>query len=268
MLGWNQNVRNVPVSKSTTKLHSAISPSMNDQWSGNTLRICVRVAVAMPVRSSAQLGMPPMIDGLDGFAAVLALVLMRSASLPEARTYWFREVTRRDQVSLGVDRDGQLRERPRGGTEEHLAVVGQVERRLVARAQQVMGLLLPQGDGAADVGADLGIAEDPVDAPVLATLRGRDVVGVHPDEDDGGLGLHLQQLGALRRRLAVALTVEEELRLGVDELPDPQPLGLDGGPRDVVRDAHALAPDRVVELVARQRPEVAQQDDRGQEQRA
>src|SRR3954465_7303643 len=139
MLGWNQNVRKVPVSSSTTKLHSAISPSMNDQWSGKTLRIWVRVAVAMPVRSSAQFAIAPRIDGLAGSAAVLALVLvplvlvrlvlMWSASLPEARTHRFGEVTGGDQVPLGVDRDRQLRERPGGGTEEDLAVVGQVERR-------------------------------------------------------------------------------------------------------------------------------------------
>ena len=36
--GTNQNVRNMPVSSSTTNDHSAISPSMKDQWSGKTLR--------------------------------------------------------------------------------------------------------------------------------------------------------------------------------------------------------------------------------------
>ena len=35
-----------------TKLQSAISPSMNDQWSGKTLRTCFFMAVARPVRSS------------------------------------------------------------------------------------------------------------------------------------------------------------------------------------------------------------------------
>ena len=38
MRGWNHSVRKTPVSRSTTKLHSAISPSMKDQWSGKTLR--------------------------------------------------------------------------------------------------------------------------------------------------------------------------------------------------------------------------------------
>ena len=74
----------------------------------------------------------------------------------------------RDHVALVVDHDRQLRQRARGRAEEHLAVVGQVEGRLVARAEQLVGLLLPEADRAADVGADLGVAEDPVDAPVLA----------------------------------------------------------------------------------------------------
>ena len=39
MDGLNQNARNVPDSSSTMKLNSAISPSRNDQWSGNALRM-------------------------------------------------------------------------------------------------------------------------------------------------------------------------------------------------------------------------------------
>src|SRR5215210_4178994 len=80
MLGLNQSVRNTPVSRSTTKLHSAISPSMNDQWSGKTLRICFLAPVAMPTRSSAQLATAPTLDGLAGVLAFLAargVILMR-----------------------------------------------------------------------------------------------------------------------------------------------------------------------------------------------
>ena len=54
-----------------------------------------------------------------------------------------------------------------GRPEQHLAVVGEVERGLVTRAEQLVGLLLVQVDRAADVGADLGVAEYAVDAPVL-----------------------------------------------------------------------------------------------------
>jgi hypothetical protein len=46
MLGLKKNVRKVPVSSSTMKLYSAISPSMNDQWSGKTLRRFRRVTDA------------------------------------------------------------------------------------------------------------------------------------------------------------------------------------------------------------------------------
>ena len=52
MLGRNHRVRNTPVRRSTTKLHSAISPSMNDQWSGKTLRRFFLAIVARPRRSS------------------------------------------------------------------------------------------------------------------------------------------------------------------------------------------------------------------------
>src|SRR5881398_2634915 len=54
MLGLNHNVKNVPVNNKTTKLHNAISPNMNDQWSGNTFRICFLLTAARPVRSSTQ----------------------------------------------------------------------------------------------------------------------------------------------------------------------------------------------------------------------
>ncbi len=45
---WKKNVRNVPERSTTTKLQSAISPSMNDQWSGKTLRPSSLTKTAMP----------------------------------------------------------------------------------------------------------------------------------------------------------------------------------------------------------------------------
>ena len=59
--------------------------------------------------------------------------------------------------------------------EDHLSGVPEVEGGLVTRAQQVVGLLLPQADRAADVGADLGVAKDPADIPAFA---GRGIVMV------------------------------------------------------------------------------------------
>src|SRR5688572_20156353 len=126
MLGLYQRDRKTPVRSSTTKLHSAISPSMKDQWSGKTLRTCFFADPAMPARSSTQLAAPPNLERLGGVAAVLALVLM-SASFPEARAHRFPEVTGGDEVALLVDGQRQLRQCAGGRTEDHLAVVGEVE---------------------------------------------------------------------------------------------------------------------------------------------
>src|SRR3954452_4714091 len=99
MAGLNHRLRNTPVSSSTTKLHSAISPSMNDQWSGKTLRICFLASPAMPVRSSAHVATAPTRERLAGLAATLALVLI-STSFPEARAHRLGEVAGGDQVPL------------------------------------------------------------------------------------------------------------------------------------------------------------------------
>ncbi len=49
---WKKNVRNVPDRSTTTKLHSAISPSMNDQWSGKIFRPSSLTKPERLVRSS------------------------------------------------------------------------------------------------------------------------------------------------------------------------------------------------------------------------
>src|SRR5690348_1657373 len=111
MLGLNQSVRNTPVSSRMTKLQSAISPSMKDQWSGKTLRICFLVAVARPRRSSAQVATAPAGFGLEVVAGVVplvttpledAVVLIRSPTFPVARADRLMEVAGRDQVAVGV----------------------------------------------------------------------------------------------------------------------------------------------------------------------
>ena len=56
--GLNQMVRKTPLSSRTMKEYSAISPSRNDQWSGNTLRRNGRLSPARPIRSSAHLAGP------------------------------------------------------------------------------------------------------------------------------------------------------------------------------------------------------------------
>ena len=101
-----------------------------------------------------------------------------------------------DEVARVVDGDLELRQRPLGRAEDDGAVLGEVEGRLVARAEQVVRLLLVQADRAAHVGADLGVGDDTVDAPVLGLLH-LDQVGVEADQDDRRLGLGLEDVLAL-----------------------------------------------------------------------
>src|SRR3954451_11762630 len=70
MLGVNHSVRKTPLSSRTTKLHSAISPSMKDQWSGKTLRRFFFAREASRSRSSAHSAKAPALLGLDAVAAV------------------------------------------------------------------------------------------------------------------------------------------------------------------------------------------------------
>src|SRR3954453_6281259 len=166
MLGVNHRVRNTPLSRSTTKLHSAISPSMNDQWSGKTLRRFFLARVARPSRSSAHSATFPTGVGFEAVAAVVLDVATRLVSmliavysapgslarallgvaLPVAGSDRFLEVALSHQVAVVVHHKRQLGERTSGRTEHHLRGVGEVERRLVARAEHVVGLLLVQRD--------------------------------------------------------------------------------------------------------------------------
>src|SRR4051812_38853317 len=135
MLGVNHSVRNTPLSSSTTKLHSAISPSMNDQWSGKTLRRFFLASVARPSRSSAHSAALPTGLGFEAVAAVVFVVatllvsmLMRGSlarallgvALPEARSDGFLEVALRGEVSVRIHHKRQLGERTSGWAEDHL----------------------------------------------------------------------------------------------------------------------------------------------------
>src|SRR6478736_736503 len=128
MLGRNHRVRKTPV-RSSTKLHRAISPSMNDQWSGKTLRSCFLPRPARPRRSSAQPAAAPTFDGFFALAGVAPLVpatlvcvlivLSRSrlvvVALPETGADSLGEVTRRDQVTLVVEGHGPRGQVPGSG---------------------------------------------------------------------------------------------------------------------------------------------------------
>src|SRR6478609_2293419 len=120
MLGRNHRVRKTPVRRSTTKLHSAISPSMNDQWSGKTLRSCFLPRPARPRRSSAQPAAAPTFDGFFALAGlpplvpatfacvliVLSLSRLVVVALPETGADSLGEVTRGNQVTLVVECHG------------------------------------------------------------------------------------------------------------------------------------------------------------------
>src|SRR4051794_13303147 len=125
MLGSNHRVRKTPLRSRTTKLHSAISPSMKDQWSGKTLRRFFLAMVARPSRSSAHSATAPTGLGLEAVAAVVFVVatllvsmLMRGSlarallgvALPEARSDGFLEVALRDEVALVVHHQRELGE--------------------------------------------------------------------------------------------------------------------------------------------------------------
>src|SRR5918992_6043403 len=110
MLGSNHRVRNVPVSSRMTKLHSAISPSMNDQWSGKTLRSCFFITVPSASRSSAHEATIPARSAffaVAGFVVLLSATLLVSTlkvvTLPETWADRLDEVARRDQIALVVD---------------------------------------------------------------------------------------------------------------------------------------------------------------------
>src|SRR5690349_14516381 len=115
---------------------------MKDQWSGKTLRRFFFIMVARPRRSSAQVATVAPLAGVPVLAATESLLEMvliaQSAPFPEARADGFLEVALRDQVAVLVDGDRQLRQRAGGRAEHDLAGVGEVERRLVARAEQVV----------------------------------------------------------------------------------------------------------------------------------
>src|SRR5690349_3301315 len=116
MVGWNQKVRNVPDSSSTMNDHSAISPSMNDQCSGKTLRNGISLLLAArPRRSSihwtgpdAALPKSVFSTGLYAFFLAIGLVqlLLVASKLGVTRGDDVGEVTQGDQVSLVVHSQG------------------------------------------------------------------------------------------------------------------------------------------------------------------
>ncbi|MBG9887284.1 hypothetical protein ABE10_12245, partial [Bacillus toyonensis] len=145
-------------------------------------------------------------------------------------------------------------------------MLGDVELRLVAGAEQVVGLLLVQGDGAADVGADLRVGDDAVVGPVLAVVSFDQLLGEQAHEQDDGLGLLLE---------VAFLVPEGGERLGDDvhSRAEGDVRGTDGGavgiacqarplvPHGVLKQLHRVARDRV--LLGAVRGETSEQRDAG-----
>ena len=142
---------------------------MNDQWSGNTLLSAVRAKRAAPRRSSNQrarrrdqhqrVAVPE--AGTDGLGR----------SRPAARS-----------MAVVVDHERELRERARRRAEHRAGAVEHLERRLVARAQQPLELLLVEADGTAGVRAHLRVRDVPLRRPGLATRAGSRVFSRHADQ--------------------------------------------------------------------------------------
>src|SRR5690349_13818407 len=117
MLGWNQNVRKVPLNSNTMNDHSAISPSMNDQCSGKTLRSGISLLVAArPMRSSSHAvgpaaALPTEVFSMGVYSDVcsgisLVQFLLVARELGVARRHDVGEVTQRDQVAVCVEAEG------------------------------------------------------------------------------------------------------------------------------------------------------------------
>jgi hypothetical protein len=93
------------------------------------------------------------------------------------------EVPGGDEVAVGIHRDRQPWQRPDRRPEEGLGVVGDVELRLVARAQQAVGLLLVDAHRAAEVGADPRVGDEAVQ-PAVTRSRDR-CSGAQPEQRRG-----------------------------------------------------------------------------------
>src|SRR5699024_12414502 len=80
------------------------------------------------------------------------------------------EVPGRDEVTLVVDTDRQLWQRPVCRTENNLGRVRRIERGLVTRAQDAVRRTFVQCRRAPHMGADLRVGDDAVVRPVDAGL--------------------------------------------------------------------------------------------------
>src|SRR4029453_696295 len=225
---------------------------MNDQWSGKTLRPNSGRMPEPPTRSSTKsVKRPTFVFATKGASAVDEALML--VTLPVTRSYRFFEVAGCDEVALCVNCDGQLGERTAGRSKDDLAFLREVERGLVARAQKVVCLLLVKSNRATNMGADLGVSNNAVVAPVLAALGGVQRVGIDAHQQNDGLGLFVQ--------LAFVKFVET-FGNDVEGRTDGDIRSLDGSAIGVAGQSLELAtfrgPHGVCELVIRTRSQVAE----------
>ena len=186
---------------------------MKDQWSGKTLRANSLTATPTPTRWSRKSAALPTASSAWPVPRRWSRGSLAHFTLPVARADGLDEVVLRDQVALVVNGDGQLRQRPLGRAEDRPCLIGDVERRLVAGAQQVVRLLLVQRHRAADVGADLGVGNDAVVRPVLAASgTGFEVLRVEAHQQHDGLGLLLSASALVDSSVALRDDVERRSR--------------------------------------------------------
>ena len=155
------------------------------------------------------------------------------------------------EVALRVDGQRQLRQRPAGGAGDRLRAVQQVERRLVARAHEDLGLVLVLRHRAAGVRADARVRHVALRAPGLAPGQ-RLEARVAADAQEGDL-----RVG----RVGVALGERDEERPGGQGV---------AGHGDAVEgdEAAAGAPGRRPQAVLGPRPERAEQHDLAEHEHA
>src|SRR6266542_1580985 len=104
--------------------YSAISPSMNDQWSGKTLFSARRSGLAPVSRSSAQLAARStgLLPALDRAARPVLVALVIVRTLPEGRADGLAEIALGYKVPFLVHVDVEQRKGTRRGPEDRLGV--------------------------------------------------------------------------------------------------------------------------------------------------
>src|ERR1700724_3485399 len=168
VLASKKKVRKTPAASSTTKQYMPSSPSRNAQWSGKTLLRASSAKAAAPRRSSIQ-------------------AARRLSTVPEAGADRLGVVAPGDEVALAVDVQRELREGGRRGAARRLCPVQHVEDRLVAGAEQLVGVGPVEPHRTPGMGADLGERDHVVGRPSLPPGQGPVVARRQADQQ--GLGV-------------------------------------------------------------------------------